>query len=91
MTKFPLWWYHNTLAPNLFWKHPFGLLTVVFLFSVVCRSEEVNSPSTVSTLPVTAGLILLWLDKNLLLLLPEFVVVVASTCTKFSLEALPGQ
>ena len=75
-------------APNLFWKHPFGLLTVAFLFSVVCRSEEVNSPSTTLTLPVTVGLILFWFDKNLFLPLPEFVVV-ASTGTEFSLEALP--
>ena len=63
---------------------------MAFLFSVVCRSEEVNSPSTTSTLPVTAGLILLWFDKNLFLSLPEFVIV-ASTCTVLSLEALPKQ
>ena len=78
MTKFPPWRLPDRLPANLLWKHPFGSLTVVFLFSVVCRSEEVNSPSTTSTLPVTAGLILLWFDKNLFLLLPE-IIVVAST------------
>ena len=71
-------------APSLFWKHPFGLLTVVFLFSVVCRSEEVNSPSTTSTPPVTVGLSLFWFDKNSFLSLPEFAVV-ASICTEFPL------
>ena len=39
---------------------------------------------------MTVGLILFWFDKNLLLSLLEFVIV-ASTCTEFSLEALPEQ
>ena len=90
MTKFPRGGSLTDCPPNLLWKHPFELFTVAFLFSVVCCSEEVNSPSTTSTLPVTAGLILLWFDKNLFLSLPEFVFV-ASTCTEFSLEALPEQ
>ena len=77
-------------APNLFWKHPFGILTVAFLFSVACQSEEVNSTSNTSILPVTVDLILFWFDKTLFLSLPEFVVV-AITYTDFSLKALPEQ
>ena len=57
---------------------------------MVCRSEEVNSPSTYSTLPVNVGLMLFFLAKNLILSLPGFVVV-PSTCTEFSLEVLPDQ
>ena len=59
-------------------------------YSVVCRLEKVNFPSTTSTLPVTVGLILFWFDKNLILSLPEFVVV-ASTYTEFCVEALSEQ
>ena len=64
--------------------------TVVFLFSVACCSEEVNSLSTTSILPVNVGLILFRFDKNLFLSLPEYVVV-SSTYTEFSMEALPEQ
>ena len=59
---------------------------MAFLFSEVCRFE-VNSPFTTSTLPVTVGIVLFWLDRNLFLSLPEFVAV-ASTCPEFFWEAL---
>ena len=58
--------------------------------------EDIMRETGENTVPLSNSnkrsmtLILLWLDKNLLLSLPEFVVV-ASTCTEFSLEALPGQ
>ena len=57
---------------------------------MVCRSKEVDSPSTTSTLPVNVGLMLFFLAKNLVLSLPGFVVV-PSTCTEFSMEVLPEQ
>ena len=91
MTKFPPWWFPNRLPlPQPVLEASVGLLSVAFLFSVVCRSEEANFPSTTSTLPVTVGLILFWFDKNLFLSLLQFVVV-TSICTEFSLESLPEQ
>ena len=57
---------------------------------MVCRSEEVSSLSTSSSLAVTVNLIFWGFEQNLFLSLPEFVFV-TNNSTEFSLEAVPEQ